>query len=267
MVKGSTLEARLVRNCIQCNKDFLAKQHNTKTCEQCKLLQNEVQECKCGCKKLAKRRTNFFAQGCSKRGKTYQEIYKKSKSEIKNGFKKGLENPNYTTPHSSFKKVKLNSIGESFRSSLEVLFSEYLLKRNIKYTFEKIREVIDEKKGTVKIVDFLINDSVYVEVTGYCSNQWQDTFDFKGGLLKQKLDNKPIPAPLLLLTYPKNLQKLTSIHSQRDTFIENIYNEQEIIKKIVSLNNMYYLNTYIGKKNSIEELPQKLYKTDLHANY
>src|SRR4051812_32385260 len=100
---------RLPKICYKCKNPFLGKQHNSKFCDDCK----KLLPCKCGCRKLVNPLKSGYATGCKNRGKTYKEIY--GSKEIKCGFKKGLENPNYTSiQFQRFKLRLLNSIGEKY---------------------------------------------------------------------------------------------------------------------------------------------------------
>lgn len=119
------------------------------------------------------------------KGKTYTEIYKDRKPTC--GFKKGDLNPNFTREKYIGCKL-LNKSGKKFRSSYEVIFSNFLEQNNIKYDYEHHFKMIN---GRVKIVDFIIDDKL-VEVTGYAYLKWQQDFDIKIALLHESYPDKNI---------------------------------------------------------------------------
>ncbi len=234
MIKGSELTYRLNKLCIFCNKNFLAKVHNSKICNDCKEEQNKKIDCLCGCGKKVKNKGKKISLGCKFRGKTYKEIY--GDKIPKCGFKKGLENANFTRNKFVGCKYK-NSIGEKYRSSLEVIFSEFLIKNKIPYEYEKRFLMMN---GRYKIIDFVLNDYIFVEVTGFAYKKWQDDFIDKMKILRNSTEN-----PILILTYPKHLitRKIKECYIKYDTFFESIYNEENILKKI----NMFFFMNYTNK--------------------
>jgi len=128
-----------------------------------------------------------------------------------------------------------NSKGEMFRSSLEALFSEYLINRGVKYQYEKRYKLID---GRVKVVDFTLYNHILVEVSGYAFDNWRKSFSSKMRVVRQTLNN-----PILILTYPENLE---FIHEDFvigfDVYFENIYDEERIFRIINYINEVKFLN-------------------------
>jgi hypothetical protein len=134
-----------------------------------------------------KTRRSKSLKGVSKntKGKTYKEIY--GDKEITNGFKRGDKNPNFTRDK-YIGRTLTNKFGEKFRSSYEVIFSELLLDNNIPYDYEHHFKL---NNGRVKIVDFIVNN-IFVEVTGYAYEKWQQDFDTKILLLHQTYPDQQI---------------------------------------------------------------------------
>lgn len=217
-------QPRFERNCIVCGESYLGRQHNSKRCDKCRYELKGLKLCKCGCGEIT---LHTYAQGHGQRGKTYKEMY--GDQIPTTGFKKGLENPNYTsTVFGGYKLNKKNSIQERFRSSLEVQFSEFCIKNSVQYKYEE-RYILNN--GELKIVDFTLiseNCKILVEITGYITNKWKSEFDRKCVLLR---DSYP-KLPILLLTYPRTLQELRENNSYLDIFIEDINHEINIMKKI-----------------------------------
>jgi hypothetical protein len=127
-----------------------------------------------------------------------------------------------------------NSIGEIFRSKLEVYLSEIFIRNNIKYEYEV---PIKMKNGKYKVIDFKV-DNILIEVTGYAYKKWQIDFNKKISCLRYSVDNQ-----IMVLTYPENLKKIYCI-SKRDLYTGNIYNEKDILEKIEFCNNMEGLKCY-----------------------
>lgn len=193
----------------------------------------------------------------STKGKTYKEIF--GDKQVTCGFKRGVDNPNYNPilkkkandslrkyyrnhPEAIQKKSReasdrvakgnfhgklkyKNSIDQKFRSSLEVRFSEFLLRNNLSYQYEVPFKLVN---GRNKIVDFVIEGFLLVEVSGYAFESWKKDFDKKLRLLRQSTDK-----PILILTYPTQVLEL---HSRNfinpDFYIDNIEDESHILRGI-----------------------------------
>ena len=247
MIKGAKLEFRLSKICHYCGKDFLSRQANSKRCNDCKTSLAQRIPCKCGCGQLCKitNRSGYYSAGCKSRGKTYQEIYNKDRSLIKNGFQKGLKNPNHTSK--VFQKFKLKNPdrnGTLFRSTKEAQFSNFCLDNNLKYQYEVRVPLIN---GKYKVVDFVIDDSIYIEITGYAYKKWQMDFDTKFQLLRASIDN-----PMMVLTYTDKLSLVRDHNNKsKDIFFESIDNEDGILKKIRLFQATDLMNNYIKSHEAI----------------
>lgn len=153
-----------------------------------------------------------------------------------------LENPKVlkTKPVivNNFKLNCINSKGELFRSQLEVKFSELLIKNNISYQYEVLFRLVN---GRAKIVDFLIEDFLIVEISGYAFKDWQDNFIQKMRLLRQSTDLQ-----ILILTYARTYPKLLQDiwDGSINMYFDRIDNENRIIrgikfsKQIKTINNI-----------------------------
>lgn len=235
-IEKRKLSFRLSKICIICNKPFLARQANTNRCLEHALDKKGL--CKCGCGREALINKSGYAHGCKNRGKKYSEIYKDKVP--KNGFKKGLLNPNYTTPQ--FQRFKLkspNKRGELFRSTLEARFSNLCHDNYIDYDYE-VRIPLCNRK--VKVVDFSLDyNEILIEITGYSYDKWQRDFDSKFSILKQTVKDVPI----IILTYPDKKELVHSRNIDRDVFIESIDNEEGILKKIALFRSINFSNKHI----------------------
>lgn len=231
MIKGSNLTPRIEKICTKCEIKYFAKVHNSTICQSCRDEKNKLKECQCGCGQLTKRK---WALGHGLRGRTYREIY--GDKIPKCGFAKGDLNPNFT--RSKFIGCKLeNKIGERFRSSLEVQFSEFCIENDIPYKYEERVKLID---GRVKIVDFVLFNTILVEITGFAYKGWQEIFIEKMKLLRQSTIN-----PILILTYPKYIHTNSLIRKclDIDVFVDSIESLETIIKKINMFRHMIKSNT------------------------
>lgn len=234
-------QPRLTSFCTRCSVHYLARQANSKLCDACRCFLNEKILCECGCGRFTQRKHNNGYRGqCQKRGKTYKEIY--GDKEIKCGFKKGELNPNYT--RSPFiGRTLINSKGESYRSSLEVFFSEFCIRNNISYEYEVKTKLCN---GKLKIVDFVLEGYIYVEISGFAYLKWQLDFINKMRLLRQSVSN-----PILILTYQKHLVdgdreiSITQSNIDKDMFFEDIVQENKILTKIQMFNFMKTFNDKI----------------------
>ncbi len=241
MIKGSELTYRLEKKCKICNESFFAKVHNANLCVKCKEEKQKLNPCQCGCDELTKGK---YKPGHRARGKTYLEIY--GTTSPKCGFRKGDLNPNFTRPKYIGCKCK-NKFGEKFRSQLEVLFSEFCHENNIPYEYEKIVNLINGKK---KIVDFVLYDKIFVEISGFAYMSWQDSFMTSMNLLRKSVDN-----PILILTYQKNLNgedPLIRKCRDIDIFIQAIENNSQTLRSINLFKSMLWCNEYIlNQENNV----------------
>lgn len=241
MRKGQPAKQHRINTCKHCGADFECFDKKASVCKSCKEVVTFM--CACGCGLSVSRIkyksvTNQYYQNHDKRGKKYKDIYGTDTPGC--GFKRGLDNVNFTKP--KYKRFKyINSIGEKFSSTLEVTFSEFLIKNNIEYTTEVKTPMINNK---LKIVDFVIN-GVYVEVTGFAYQQWQTDFINKMQILRKSINN-----PILILTYDYIIKNEVTFSllkqcSNLDVFFECINNEQGILKKLKLFSSMEYINSEI----------------------
>jgi predicted nuclease of restriction endonuclease-like RecB superfamily len=196
---------------------------------------------------LVRQGRSGYISNHQKRGKTYKEIY--GTSTPKNGFKKGKLNPNYTRPN-YIGCVLPNSRGERFRSSLEVNFSEFCIKNNIPYQYEVRTHLCN---GKLKIVDFVLDNLIYVEITGFAHSKWQEEFINKMFLLRQSITN-----PILVLTYDHHLRPnddleigaIYKVISDKDMFVESVSKPERVLEKIKMFKVMNFINNHILNKNA-----------------
>jgi hypothetical protein len=147
------------------------------------------------------------------------ELRQKRRNQVYKDFDSGKSFCRYQ------KKYK-NSKGEMFRSSLEVHFSEFLIRNSFHYEYEKVFKLINGKR---KIVDFVIDNLILVEISGYAYKKWQEDFKTKMFLLRESINN-----PILILTYSDKTEQIFKdfIFAGMDIFFGNIYDEERIIKSI-----------------------------------
>lgn len=124
-----------------------------------------------------------------------------------------------------------DNYGNYFRSSLEAEFSNFLIENNINYEYEKIVNMINGRK---KIVDFVIDNDILIEVSDYVFDDWQKTFNEKMKLLRNTFD--PSEKILILITYKdKETLLFKNISKQRtgeSIFIHSIDNKEKILECI-----------------------------------
>jgi hypothetical protein len=242
MKKGEQANRHRINICKYCGLSFNCFDKKATKCDDCKSIITFKCECGCGIdvtRVKFKSFKNKYASNHDKRGKTYEQIYGTSTPTC--GFKRGLLNVNYTKP--KYRRLKYeNSIGQKFSSKLEVQFSEFLIKHNIKYVSEV---KIELHNGKLKIVDFILNDYIIVEISGFAYDTWRQDFVEKMKVLRESID-----APILILTYGDNLDKqeikskLDECRSE-DVFIESIDNDIGILNKIKLFNSIKLLNSVI----------------------
>lgn len=242
MKKGIQAKRHRINTCKYCGNSFNCFDKKATKCDECLTIISA--DCACGCgTKISRVKYKFlsnpYAINHDKRGKTYEEIYGTSKPTC--GFKSGLLNVNYTKP--KYRRFKYeNSIGQKFSSKLEVQFSEFLLKHNIKYECEVKIPLVD---GKLKIVDFLLEDLILVEISGFAYENWQENFIYKIKLLRDSVSN-----PILILTYGSNLEDSNIKNKLNkcldlDIFIDSIDNDLGILNKIRLFKAMRIANTII----------------------
>lgn len=229
--------------CECCKQLKISHDAKTKWCEDCK----KPKLCICGCGNLTKNpHTHPYAPGCKNRGKTYKEIYGIDNPGC--GFKRGLDNPNYDlilktksnqsliryyqkNPDKLAAKLKkgnetrhlIEPIGnEYFRSQWEKDVFQILQKNNI--TFE--REIgIPIYNGT-KVVDFIVNNNVYIEVSGYSFIANKEKFKNKIKYLQEAVDK-----PVIIITNKSLFEEISKGCWYTNVFT-SLLNEEQIIKKI-----------------------------------
>ena len=225
------------------------------------------------------------------KGKTYKQIYKGR--SVKYGFQKGEENiakqpeirkkisqgvKNSYTPElreirraefygrlfkkgMAYGKLKFkNSQGQLFRSSLEVSFSELLLKNNIPYIYEHRIKLYD---GRVKVVDFLVNEHILVEISGFAYTAWQEDFIYKVEKLRNSVENL-----IVILTYPEHVDTKTfyRLVSGKNIFIGNVYNNERILSTLSFCDLIKSLSKYNAKGDKICMKPVNYSKLSMHTN-
>lgn len=226
------------------------------------------------CSLKCSHRTKEYRQSASKihkgrksplKGKTYLEIYgtltpscgyqKGSKNiakrtDIRKKISKGVKN-SYTPEllqkrreeaykrkfyKGSFKKKFYDDYGNYFRSTLESNFSNFLHKNGIEFEYEKEVKLLNGKR---KIVDFVIDNKVYIEISGYAYRAWKDDFNLKVNYLRETLDSSKI---IFILTYSKNLTEMYLANLGDNIFVGSIEDEIQILKTLNFINSIIYIN-------------------------
>ena len=197
--------------------------------------------------------------GSRTRGKTYKEIY--GDRIIKCGFQKGDRNvakrfevrekisesvkASYTPellnkrrqyllsreiPISHMKGRKISDkYGKFFRSTLEAEFSNFLHENNIDFEYEVPIKMFN---GHKKIVDFVIDKKIFIEISGYAWEGWQKDFNNKMKIFDDSRNK--YDSIVYILTYPNNLKLLKSclLDSKKDLskeYSESFCKDNEII--------------------------------------
>ena len=233
--------------CEHCKKPSKARDVKAKWCKECK---DAKYCCECGCGKqinsMSRMQGHRFAAGCQKRGKSYKEIYGTDTPGC--GFKTGANNPNYdpilkkkanksllkwykNNPDKTIAKLnkgtitrgKIESIGEEhFRSQWEKDVYLILKKNNIKFE----REVgIPLVKG-IKIVDFVVEGDIYIEVSGFSYAIDRKKFKNKIKFLMNAVDK-----PIIIVTTEPLYNDIKKSCWFINTFT-CLKTEEEILKKI-----------------------------------
>jgi hypothetical protein len=195
----------------------------------------------------------------STRGKTYKEIYGTSNpscgfkcgndniaksDEIKKKISKGVKlsytdelrnmrrmqayRTNFISGH--YKKNKPDRRGNFYRSSLEVKFSNLLLDNNIEFEYEKHIKLLNNH---IKIVDFIIDDKIFIEISGYAYEKWQSDFISKMKLLRKSIDKN---AFIYIITYNDKQDIIFEDISKNklgdNIFISSIDDDNRILKTL-----------------------------------
>ena len=259
--------------CKECNKytkfiDF-EKGYSDFCCNKCSHNSEEYRE---KMSKILKGKEN------KNKGKTYKEIYGSSKPKC--GFQEGHENvakreevkskisigvaQSYTEElrekrrqqvyktqfyKSSYSKKYENKIGEKFRSNLEVKFSELLINNSIKYEYEKVVMLNNNKR---KVVDFVIDGNLFIEITGYAYSGWREDFIKKIKWLRESVKKEDF---LLILTYKKNIEDLffDNIMVGENVFFGEIENEERILKSIKFIQQIISTNKLLKYEDNFKE--------------
>lgn len=252
------------RVCKYCQANFMAADVKANSCIVCR----SPRLCKCGCGKFVKSRHAEFAPGHKNKGKSYLEIYGTSVPRC--GFKSGDENPNYDTilkaksteslklyyknnPDATYARIRktnntksniIHSSGEKFNSGWEVTVYDVLTKHKIPFTRE-VKVILTE--GGIKIVDFVVDDNIYIEVVGMSYNRDIATFTTK----MTKLYNTVIEnSHILIITNDQNRPKIAEFSHKHDGIITCTLAEQQIVRAVrllQMLNKQYEITKQIGK--------------------
>lgn len=205
-------------------------------------------------KECFKKRTSISSTGrshvCPFKGKTYKEIY--GNRNVKCGFQKGefnvakrseirqkisekvknsydkdngrlrklrsqqqlSRNLNKVLERSRFSKNLKAKDGNFYRSSLEVDFANTLIDNNIPFQYEVPVRMSNNHR---KVVDFVIDGKLFIEISGYAYEKWRNDFDQKMKLFDfdRDIDNSII----FILVYRKNLNLI--VENQKNFVNQN----------------------------------------------
>jgi hypothetical protein len=267
---------RILRVCNRCSHNYLARQHNSKFCDSCRDYIDGYTSCsKCGGRvsNIIHEKNSGLCTHCFTKGKTYSEIYSRPRSEVRSGFKSGLQNPNYNkeikeranrslslyyknNPEKLEKKLKKswetqskngfrfydNQLKCYFNSSYEKEFYNFLISNSIAFTREVRIDLIDNH---IKIVDFVLpfdHYKIYVETTGYSYVCDTKNFCNRIDLLRKSIHKEDL---ILILTDTSLVQDILSHLYQtglENIYVEDLYNQKLILKKIRLLKLVGYSN-------------------------
>lgn len=212
------------------------------------------------------------------KGKTYKEIY--GDEPVKCGFKKGEENiakdpeirkkisegvirsyeknfgelrevrrkffiehPSLGVVHRS-KPTIFDDYGNKYRSRLEANFSNLLIENNIPFEYEKPFKM---KNGRMKYVDFVIDNKLFIEISGYAWESWKKDFDAKIKVLR---DSLPLDDYIILvLVSDKNLSEIIERQPYMHTvnsFI-NSYESKNLLRGIKFYRSIIKFNEEFSK--------------------
>lgn len=212
------------------------------------------------------------------KGKTYKEIY--GNRQVKCGFQKGENNiakrpeirakisrgvkNSYIKNNGALRKRRSNQalagkfskilpkkkyfdkVGNLYRSRLEAGFANVLLKEHIPFQYEV---PIKMQNNHNKIVDFVIDGNLFVEISGYAYEGWKQDFDLKMKIFDESRDvNNSI---ILILTYPDKLEELqqrqAEFKNQHDNlFYDSIENENHFLRGIKFYRSILLANRYLN---------------------
>jgi len=201
------------------------------------------------------------------RGKTYKEIYGTDnpncgfkcgenniakRDDIKQKISKGIKSSytkelrelrrrqaliNFTKRGLNFSKSVEATDGQKYRSRLETEFVNWIRDTRFKYEYE-IPVFMDN--GHMKIVDFIVNGDIFIEISGYAFDDWRDRFDDAIENLRKTL---PCNKPILILTYDKFVQLMKDRLESKEInytnfFIQGINDKKRIYKKLSFLDSI-----------------------------
>ncbi len=277
MKKGESMSARFPKKCTLCLQEYLAKEIKSKYCSNCRIRV----ECGCGCGQLVNRKgyknsTGFYVSH-GHRGKTYLEIYGTStpsvgfksgslnvakRSEVREKITKGLilaykegrklpvDPEKILKLYPNFQQRLPNSRGELFRSSWEVQFSEFLLKNKLDYEREIVIPLLGKRK---KVVDFIIDRNILIEVTAVAHKKWQEDFFRKIQLLRKSIDYN---CHIMIVTSEKNCHTPNLFHKEFNIYVCDKDNENGLLKTINFCRTLIYVNMQLDNKLSIPSYKQ-----------
>lgn len=226
------------------------------------------------------------------KGKSYLEIYGTSSPAC--GFKKGEDNlaklpeirkkisisvkKSYDKNNGILRKIRsANSLklgtlpsyglkikdnfGNFYRSALEARLSNLLINNKINFDYEKRIKMIN---GHNKYVDFVIDNNIFIEVTGYAYAEWINDFNHKMKIFD--LTRNKLNSFIYILTYPENIDLIKTYLIQGYNPLENkdvlfyngqvikeiFYSSEESIKTFKECGNRYKLSNVNIIINSID---------------
>jgi len=138
----------------------------------------------------------------------------------------------------------INSNGEKFRSKLEVEFSEILIKHNINYKYEKTLKLINKRN---KYIDFVIDDFIYIEITGFAYTKWKEDFKKSMRLVRKSCKYTD---HLLFISYPENYHKLFKLAAECEinTYTSSIDDHERILNIIEMCRSCNQINNIYNKQ-------------------
>lgn len=266
--KGNVRKIRNKKHiCKKCIKPYYNADSKGKYCEKCIKLSKCLV---CGIN-IGSPDHNFCQRHMNKwkKGKRYEEIYGR---DVKCGYQKGENNiakrPEIKNKITNglvlaykegrkvvniYHRLKYkNLIGEKFRSTKEVEFSELLIKNNIKYIYEYPVKMIN---GRTKFVDFKIDD-LLIEISGYAHEKWKRGFDEKMKWLRKSVDNQ-----ILVISYDDKLEEInkniirgnSDIYSMGFSDVDNKINQFINFVKMIKLGQDLIKKEYEEQTTTLEE--------------
>lgn len=180
-----------------------------------------------------------------------QDIRKKISIGVRNSYKdRNLINRRsinlLNNPILRLNKIISDNYGNFYRSKLEAAFSNFLIENNIPFKYEERFKMCN---GHTKIVDFLLYDNVWVEISGYAYAGWQQDFNNKIKMFQESID--VYENIIYILTYKNKL----------DLLVKNLIFNNSILpqKKLTNLNVFYNRieidgNQIINKKEIMRDI-------------